>query len=80
MQSFWQRHYVNIVMITLLCNHDNVIGDHVIKFGLLKGTVSRDLLLLVIFIKLYPWVPDSWAKTGLHIDSNLRSNSIRFDD
>jgi hypothetical protein len=27
-----------------------------------------------------PGSPDSWAKSVLHIDSNSRSNSIRFDD
>jgi hypothetical protein len=26
-----------------------------------------------------PGSPDSWAKAGLNIDSNWRSNSIRFD-
>jgi hypothetical protein len=27
-----------------------------------------------------PGPPDSWAKTVLHIDSNSRSFSIKFDD
>jgi hypothetical protein len=37
---------------------------------------SRDSLL--VSLKGTPGSPDSWAKAVLNIDSNLRSNSIRF--
>jgi hypothetical protein len=45
----------------------------------LKGTVSRDFRPLVFSSNYTPGSPDSWDKTVLHIDSNARSNSIRFD-
>jgi hypothetical protein len=48
--------------------------------GIIKGTVSRDFLPLVFSSNCTPGSPNSWAKTVLHIDSNLRSNLILFDD
>jgi hypothetical protein len=48
---------------------------------LFKGTVSRDFLPSVFFsLNCTPGSPDSWAKTVLHIDSNSRIYSIKFDD
>jgi hypothetical protein len=32
------------------------------------------------FLNCTPVSPDSWAKTVLHIDSNSRRYSIKFDD
>jgi hypothetical protein len=46
----------------------------------LKGTVSRDFLPLFFSSNCTPGSLDSWAKTVLHIDSNSRSNSIRFNN
>jgi hypothetical protein len=33
----------------------------------------------LVFLTGTPGSPDSWAKAVLNIDSNCRSNSIRFD-
>jgi hypothetical protein len=44
-----------------------------------KGTVSRDFRPSVFSLTCTPGSPDSWAKTVLHIDSNLRRSSIKFE-
>jgi hypothetical protein len=41
--------------------------------------VSRDFRPLVFSLNCTPGSPDSWAKTVLHIDSNSRRYSIKFD-
>jgi hypothetical protein len=43
----------------------------------IKETVPRDFRPS---LNCTPGSPDSWAKTVLHIDSNLRSYLIKFDD
>jgi hypothetical protein len=43
-----------------------------------KGTVTRDLPSGFFSLNGTPGSPDSWAKVVLKIDSNWRSNSIRF--
>jgi hypothetical protein len=44
-----------------------------------KGTVSRDFRPLGFSLNCTPGSPDLWAKTVLHIDSNSRRYSIKFD-
>jgi hypothetical protein len=46
---------------------------------LFKGAVSRDFHLRIFSLNGTPGSPDSWPKAVLNIDSNWRSNSIRFD-
>jgi hypothetical protein len=45
----------------------------------MKGTVSRDLRPSVFPLNCTPGSPDEWAKTVLHIDSNSRRSSTKFD-
>jgi hypothetical protein len=48
--------------------------------AIVKGTVSRDFRLSFFSLNFTPGSPDSWAKTVLHIYSNSRRYSIKFDD
>jgi hypothetical protein len=57
-----------------------ILTSFIVLTDSLKETVSRDFQPSVFLLNCTPGSPDSWAKTVLHIDSNSRSSSTKFDD
>jgi hypothetical protein len=67
---------VNIRHVTI--PHKYLLTVYSLRIAFPKGTVSRDFRPLVFSLTGTPGSPDSWAKAVLNMDSNSRSNSIRF--